>query len=194
MRESTSLKVKYLLLATISGAVISLDQLIKIFVHTRYHLGESHTVIPGFFDITYIRNFGAAFGILATTHQNFREPFFALVPFLALVAILFILRSTRDSQKMQILALSLIFGGAIGNYIDRLRFRFVIDFLDIHLKDIYHWPAFNIADSAIVCGVGILFLQMLFSKAEKTTVKTLASDEANSSPPDSASTSTQNEA
>jgi len=66
------------------------------------------------------------------------------------------------------MALSLIFGGAIGNYIDRLRFQYVIDFLDFHYKEVYHWPAFNVADSAIVCGVGMLLAQMLFTKDPDT--------------------------
>src|SRR5207253_410421 len=104
------------------------------------------------------------FGVLSTTAQRFREPFFILVPFLALIVIIFILRSTKDMQKLQICALSFIFGGAIGNYLDRLRFKYVIDFLDFHYKEIYHWPSFNVADSAIVCGVGILILQMLMIK------------------------------
>jgi signal peptidase II len=167
MHQGTDVKTKYLLLATISGAVIALDQLTKIYIHTRFHLGESIAVVKDFFDITYVRNFGAAFGIFSTAHEGFREVFFALVPVIALVVILFILRSTKETQRGQILALSLIFGGAIGNYIDRLRFKYVIDFLDAHYKGIYHWPAFNVADSAIVVGVTILIADMLFTKPEK---------------------------
>jgi signal peptidase II len=161
------MKIKYLLLATISGAVVGLDQLTKIYIHTHFHLGEIHTVLPNVFDITYVRNFGAAFGVFSQAAQRFREPFFILVPVVALIAIIFILRGTRETAKTQICALSMIFGGAIGNYVDRLRFKFVIDFLDFHYKEIYHWPAFNIADSAIVCGVAILVFQILFTKAPK---------------------------
>lgn len=164
MREGPLVKVKYLLLATVSGAIVALDQLTKLYIHTHFNLGESYVVIPGFFDITYVRNFGAAFGILASSARWFREPFFALVPILALGVILLILRTTRDDQKWQIMALSFIFSGAIGNYIDRLRFKYVIDFLDFHYREVYHWPAFNIADSAIVCGVTILLIQILFAK------------------------------
>src|SRR6185312_293901 len=109
------MKVKYLLLASISGATVALDQLTKIYIHTHFHLGEMHPVIPSLFDITYVRNFGAAFGVLSTTAQKFREPFFLLVPFFALLVIILILRGLKDSQKCQILGLSLIFGGAIGN-------------------------------------------------------------------------------
>ena len=159
------MKIKYLLLATVSGAVIALDQLTKIYIHTHFRLGESHVVIASLFDVTYVRNFGAAFGFFASLARNFREPFFILVPIIALTVIIFVLRTTKDTQKIQILALSLIFGGAIGNYIDRLRFKYVIDFLDFHWKEFYHWPAFNVADSAIVCGVSILLLHMIMQKS-----------------------------
>ncbi|MEQ1875266.1 MAG: signal peptidase II [Bdellovibrionia bacterium] len=152
------MKSKYLLLTAISGALITLDQLTKMVIHTSYHLGESTTVIPGFFNITYVRNYGAAFGFLANVNPTFRELFFLSIPPIALLIILRVLKGVHDDDRIQVLSLSMIFGGAIGNYIDRLRFRFVIDFLDFHLKNTYSWPAFNVADSAIVCGVGILLL------------------------------------
>jgi signal peptidase II len=158
------MKVKYLLLATISGAIIALDQLTKMYIHTHFNLNEIYPIIGSFFDVTYVRNPGAAFGVFSSVAKKFREPFFLLVPFVALVVIIGILRNLKDSQKVQILGLSFIFGGAIGNYIDRLRFKFVIDFLDFHFKDIYHWPAFNIADAAIVSGVSILLIHMLMTK------------------------------
>lgn len=164
------MKKKYLWLAVISGFIIALDQLVKLYIHTSYHLGESTVVIPGFFNLTYVRNFGAAFGFLAETHPGFREMFFLAMPPIALVIILMILRGVKDSDTKQIIALSSIFGGAIGNYIDRLRFRYVIDFLDFHINNKYSWPAFNIADSAIVGGVCLLLLMMLIeNKAAKAT-------------------------
>ena len=156
------MKKKYLTLVGFSALLIILDQLIKNYVHTHYQLGESHSVIQGFFNITYVRNFGAAFGFLAESHPTFREIFFLAMPPVALTIILFILRTVDDSDFKQILALSSVFGGAIGNYIDRIRFRYVIDFLDFHLNEKYTWPAFNIADSAIVCGVSFLLILMFF--------------------------------
>jgi signal peptidase II len=162
--DGARVKIKYLLLATVSGAIIAADQLTKIYIHTHFHLGESHTVISSFFDITYVRNFGAAFGFFATLGRNFREPFFVLVPIFAFAVIIFIMRTTLDSQKIQILSLSFIFGGAIGNYIDRLRFQYVIDFIDIHWKEVYHWPAFNVADMAIVSGITILLYRIIIHK------------------------------
>ena len=158
------MKKKYLWLLVIAGVVISLDQLTKILIISNFQLSESLTVIPNFFNITYVRNFGAAFGILTDSHPDFREIFFLTMPPMAVLLILWLLRSIEDSDKIQVIGLSLIFSGAIGNYIDRLRFRYVIDFLDFHIANRYTWPAFNIADSAIVCGVGLMFLAMFLEQ------------------------------
>ncbi len=169
------MKKKYVLLLAISGFLIAIDQLTKMYIHTHYQLGESTVVLPGFFNITYVRNFGAAFGFLAQSHATFREIFFLSMPPVALLVILLILRSVRDNDWWQIVALSSVFGGAIGNYIDRVRFRYVIDFLDFHYNDKYTWPAFNIADSAIVCGVGLLLFLMLTEKQEENKATSLRS-------------------
>lgn len=149
-------KKKYLILAVLSGAVIALDQAVKMYIHTQFNWQETVTVIQDFFNLTYVRNEGAAFGFLARSHPAFRELFFLSMPPMALLIILMILRGVAENDKWQIVALSLVFGGAIGNYIDRLRFRYVIDYLDFHIKGYYTWPAFNVADMAIVCGVSIL--------------------------------------
>ncbi len=159
------MKLKYLILAAISGAVITIDQATKMYVHTHFQLHESVDVIQGFFNLTYVRNYGAAFGFLAESHPTFREIFFLSMPPVALLIILAILRTVAEVDRWTIASLSLVFGGAIGNYIDRIRFRYVIDFLDFHLQKSYTWPAFNVADSAIVAGVGVLlFLELTRTK------------------------------
>lgn len=155
------MKLKYMLLVSIGGVIIALDQLTKTYIHTHFLLGESHTVIPNIFDITYVRNPGAAFGFLATMPATFRETFFAIIPLVALAVIVGLLRTTSEKQRLTIFSLSLVFGGAIGNYIDRLRFKYVIDFLYFHYYE-HYFPAFNVADSAIVVGVCLLLLQMIF--------------------------------
>lgn len=152
------MKQKILTLLTISGLFIALDQITKIYIQTRFQLGESLTVIPDFFNITFVKNPGAAFGFLANTNPLFRDAFFLIIPPVALVVIIMILRTIDVKDKIQIAALSLVFGGAIGNYIDRLRLRYVIDFLDFHYKGIYSWPSFNVVDMSIVTGISILFL------------------------------------
>lgn len=161
------MKPKYILLLAISGFVVSLDQLTKLYVHTHFRLGESLPVIENIFHITYVRNFGAAFGIFADSPPFFREFFFLTVPPFALIVILAMMRSVPDRDRIQIIALCLVFGGAIGNYIDRLRFRYVIDFLDFHYKDVFTYPAFNVADMAIVGGVGFLLYVLIRDSLEE---------------------------
>lgn len=151
---------RYLMLAAIAAFVIALDQLTKLYIHTHFDLGEYISVIPNYFNITYVRNTGAAFGFLRDSHETFRTLFFLSMPPLAMITILAIMRGVENSDRIQIVALSGIFGGAVGNYIDRIRFGFVVDFLDFHWRNQYSWPAFNVADSAIVCGVLVLILLM----------------------------------
>jgi signal peptidase II len=156
---------KYFILVLLSCLIVALDQIVKVYVHTHFQLGESVPVIDGFFHITYVRNYGAAFGFLSDSHPEFREVFFLAMPPVALIIILFILHGVPAADKWQVTALSSVFGGAIGNYIDRVQFRYVIDYLDFHWKEKYSYPAFNIADMAIVGGVIVLlFLMYLESK------------------------------
>lgn len=154
------MRKKYLILVSITGFIVAIDQLTKLTIHTTLRLGEAITVIPHFFNLVYVRNQGAAFGFLANSHPAFREMFFLAMPPLALLFILILLRGVDDKDVAQVVALSSIFGGALGNYIDRLYFKYVIDFLDFYFAvpsgRTYNWPAFNLADSAIV--IGVIFL------------------------------------
>lgn len=156
------LQPKYIILIAFAALIVAVDQLTKMYIHAHYQLGESTPIIPGFFNLTYVRNPGAAFGFLAQTHPNFRETFFLIMPPIALAIILIIMRTVPNHDFLQVFALSAVFGGAVGNYIDRVQHRYVIDFLDFHWKEIYTWPAFNVADSAIVCGVIVLIVLMFF--------------------------------
>jgi signal peptidase II len=156
------LRFKFLFLLLVSSTVVVVDQWSKYLVHSRFRWGESLSIIQNLFALTYVRNSGAAFGLLHRAPSWFRDPFFIVVPVVALFVILFILVTLPPDQKKAVVGLSLVFGGAVGNLIDRLRFGYVIDFLDFHWKEIYHWPAFNVADSAIVVGVGLMFILSLF--------------------------------
>jgi signal peptidase II len=156
---------KYLLLLSLTGFIVSIDQLTKIYVHTQFQLHESIPVVPGYFHITYVRNFGAAFGFMSQMPEIIRESFFFLVAPIACLIILAILRGVNNDNTKQIVALSSIFAGAIGNYIDRLQFKYVIDFLDFYWGSL-SWPAFNIADSAIVLGVlSLIYLMYVENKS-----------------------------
>lgn len=155
------MKPKYTILAAISALVLVLDQWSKLYIDKSMTLHSSISVIEGFFNITYLRNKGAAFGILASS--SYRLPFFLLISTIAVIVILVAVSKMRDDQNMNVAALSLIFSGALGNMIDRVRLGEVIDFLDVHWKG-HHWPAFNIADSAICVGVFILAIDMLLEE------------------------------
>jgi len=134
-------------------------------VMARFSLHESLSVIPGFFDLTYVRNPGAAFGFLAQASPAFRSFFFSAVAVIAVFLILYFIIRHKEGTLLQATALSLISGGALGNLLDRVRFGEVVDFLDFYVGS-YHWPAFNVADSAISVGACLLLYE-IFRKKEK---------------------------
>jgi signal peptidase II len=126
-------------------------------------LHESFAVIEGFFNITYIRNPGAAFGFLADASPIFRQVFFLSAAIAVILLILYSIRKSGEKELPLVFSLSLLSAGAAGNLIDRVRFGEVVDFLDIYVGQ-YHWPAFNIADAAISTGAAIMILIMLKRK------------------------------
>jgi len=146
---------RYKIFAATATVSLILDQLTKIYIDTAFQLHESVEVIKNFFHITYVRNPGAAFGILSDS--SIRIPFFIAVSIIASLAILWYQRKVDIADHWQNTALGLIFSGAVGNLIDRVRLGEVIDFLDAHWYQ-HHWPAFNVADSAICVGVALMFL------------------------------------
>lgn len=151
------MKLKYLILICVSAIVLVVDQATKRYIDRTMDLHSSITVVNDFFNITYLRNKGAAFGFLA--HSSYRLPFFILVSIVAVAVILAVFFRLRPDQKLTAFSLSLIFSGALGNLVDRVRLGEVIDFLDAHWYG-HHWPAFNIADSAICVGVFLLVIDM----------------------------------
>ena len=152
---------KYLVLLSMLGFFISLDQLTKTLIVSAYRLGQSSSVLNNYFNLTLVHNPGAAFGFLATLAPQYREPFFLAVPIITLMIILYIFYKLNDSQTLNIYSLSMIMSGAVGNLIDRLRLGYVIDFLDFHWQYKEHFPAFNVADSAITVGVALLLWAMI---------------------------------
>jgi signal peptidase II len=150
-------------------SVIGLDQWTKFLVLERFRVGETLSLITGFFSLTYIKNTGAAFGILAHADPSFRVPFFVIVPLVALIAISFIFRKLPDTETKLSAALSLVIGGAVGNLIDRVQLGYVVDFLDFHWRYQYHCPAFNVADAAICAGAGLLIWSQWKEKTISST-------------------------
>ncbi|ALC15274.1 lipoprotein signal peptidase [Desulfuromonas soudanensis] len=148
---------RYKLLGLVSAVILVVDQATKLYIDSRFLLHESVQVVENFFHITYVRNKGAAFGILSDS--PLRIPFFITVALVAALGILWYLSRTRADQRLLHFALALVFSGAVGNLIDRIRLGEVIDFLDVHWYR-HHWPAFNVADSAITVGVALMLLDM----------------------------------
>jgi len=151
---------RYTLFAAAAGLVVLFDQIAKYCVHAKMPLHSSIPVIEGFFNVTYIRNPGAAFGFLASAPPGFRAVFFIAVTVAAILLIVYYVRRYGPEEPQFMLPLSLILGGAVGNLIDRVRFGDVIDFLDVYIGT-HHWPAFNVADSAISLGALMLLFEML---------------------------------
>jgi len=154
---------KLFILALVAGSVVVLDQVTKIYMDTAFHLHESLPVIPDFFSLTYVRNPGAAFGLFAGQSSFFRTAFFSVVSLVALSFLALMVYQAPKDDRWQIVALSLLLGGAMGNIIDRIQLGEVIDFLDFYIGT-YHWPAFNVADSAITIGVTLLMLHLYMDK------------------------------
>ena len=127
-------------------------------------LHDSIPIIDGFFNLTYVRNTGAAFGIFAGSHEVFRRPFLILVSVIASVLIVITQTAGGTRKAGLITALTFILGGAIGNLIDRVLYGEVIDFLDVYWPN-YHWPAFNVADSFITVGVTITLYYLIEHEA-----------------------------
>jgi signal peptidase II len=123
-------------------------------------------VIHGFFNLVHVRNTGGAFGIFGGEKGGLGSLLFVLVSLIAIGSILFLFIRLREDEKRLSLSLSLVLSGAIGNLIDRLRLGEVVDFLDFYLFS-YHWPAFNIADSAICLGIGLMALELLIRDHKK---------------------------
>ncbi len=147
-----------------AGAVVALDQATKAWVQAAFRLHESRPVIEGWFHLTYIRNPGAAFGLFAGQDAVLRQALFLGVTAVALVAIGVMVHRLPAGRHAALAGLALVFGGAVGNLIDRVRWGEVVDFLDVFWRT-HHWPAFNLADSAITVGVAVLLFEEFFGNA-----------------------------
>ena len=160
------MKRKYWVLLVACLLVLSLDQYTKYTVQKNLPLHQRVEVIPGLFNLTHVRNTGGAFGILGGSRGGMGKVFFVSVSLIAVGAILFLLRRIREDEKILALSFSFVLAGAIGNLIDRLRYGEVIDFLEFYYSSFY-WPAFNIADSAICVGIGLMAVEMLLRDHKK---------------------------
>ena len=145
------MKLIYLL---ISGIIVVLDQILKGYIASNYHLGEVHQVIPGILSFNYLQNNGAAWNVLPG-----QMIIFYIISVVAIGVCLYFLFSRKYSNKLFDIGLAIVLGGIIGNFIDRLHLKYVIDMLQL---DFVNFNIFNLADSAITVGVIIIFIYLLF--------------------------------
>lgn len=154
-------------LSIMMTVLILADQFTKGWIESNYQLGQSTEVIKGLFNITYVRNTGAAFGMGAGAPDIWRQILFLAIPVLACFYIIWLIWTSRKERSILSFSYSLILAGAIGNLIDRFSMGYVVDFLDFYYKQ-SHFPAFNVADSCITIAAILLILDYLFElKKEK---------------------------
>lgn len=156
---------KYRTAAIITVLVVVIDQISKWLIVKNVPLYGKINLLP-FLDVTHIRNPGAAFGIFRELPESLRLPMFVLVLIAAVVVIVYFLSKTGNNDRLLVVSLSLILGGAIGNSIDRFRLRYVTDFIDFHWfgNPALHWPPFNLSDSAITIGVILILFDTFILK------------------------------
>jgi len=153
-------KKNCLLFIGLALIILLLDQASKWMAVIHIEAHESLSVIPGFFNLVLVNNRGMAFGILSKTRSGFYY-FLLLATTIGVIGVIFFFFFwIKESKKWLTVGLSLILGGALGNLVDRVRLGYVIDFLDFFLKD-YHWPAFNVADSAVTIGTFWLLFNII---------------------------------
>ena len=140
--------------------IVVLDQITKALVKARVPLHESVTVIPGFFDLTHVRNTGAAYGFLDNVDFPYKPAVMVVVALAALIAVAAYALTLPATQRIARYGLALILGGAIGNLIDRATMGYVVDFVDVYWRGVHFW-AFNVADSAITVGVVLMLIDVL---------------------------------
>lgn len=159
----------YLCYFFIVGLVILGDQLSKIWIVHNFQMYETREIIPSFFNLIYVVNTGAAFSMFADVDSAWRHYFFVGVACVACVGLTYMASTLRRESSLFMVSLACIAGGAIGNLIDRLYYGHVVDFLDVYLGS-YHWPAFNIADSAICVGA-VMYIVLSFLQEREAKKK-----------------------
>lgn len=154
---------KYYLLLAVATLVVIIDQVSKYIIVAHIGLYESITVIPGFFNIVHVQNPGAAFGLFSQQAPMIRNIVLIGASVIAMGVILYLFYQAPATYPLLSAGFALILGGAAGNMIDRLRWGKVVDFLDLYIGS-FHWPAFNVADSAISVGMVVFAYYVIFRK------------------------------
>lgn len=146
----------------VGAAVVLGDQVTKMLVRRALPLHESVPVIPGFIDLTHVRNTGAAFGLFNAADFPLKPAVMLAVAIVALAAIAVYAAQLKPEERMARAGLAMVLGGAIGNLIDRVTTGYVLDFVDVYYGRAHFW-AFNVADAAITVGAGLVIFDVLFA-------------------------------
>ena len=149
----------------LSAAVFAVDRVTKAAIEARVSAFDVHTVIPGFFDIVHSQNRGVAFGLMNDSNSAWRTIVLIVFSAVALVLVAGVLWRASRLDRWTATGLALVLGGAAGNLFDRILWGRVTDFLEFYIGDL-HWPTFNLADSSIVIGSGLLLLELLRPKRQ----------------------------
>jgi signal peptidase II len=152
-----------ILMAVIAAAVFVGDQVTKALVQSRIPERAVIPVLHGFFNLTHTKNPGVAFGLFSESPSAGKTALLIIISAGLVVAVVALMLKSQPLRWETTVGLSLVLGGALSNLYDRIRVGLVVDFLDFYFRS-YHWPAFNLADSAIVVGAGLVVLQVLFAK------------------------------
>jgi signal peptidase II len=162
--EIEELRMHYHLMAWPALIIVALDQITKLAVANNLKLYQSVPVVTGFFNLVHVRNRGIAFGLMNQHNTGFSFFFLVAVSLCAIALLLIWSLKLKENATLTGLGLSLILGGAVANLLDRIRLQGVIDFLDFYIGS-YHWPAFNVADSAITVGTALVAISLFFHRA-----------------------------
>lgn len=143
--------------------IVVFDQITKFLIRTNFNLYEQVDIIKGFLKIIYIRNSGVVWGLFSNNKNHLVPIIISILSIAALLTVLYIFAKTSVTCKLELVSLSFIMGGAVGNIIDRFSLGYVVDFIDVYIRS-YHWPTFNVADSFISIGIGLLLISVLRNK------------------------------
>jgi len=149
-----------ILLVIATFVLVAIDQATKCYVVRNIKASDPIVIFDNFFEFTYTLNPGVAFGFLAEGDSSWRHPFFITVTIMAIVFIAYTFLTLKEDHNLMRFSLCLILSGALGNFVDRLRLKAVIDFISVHFYD-HYWPAFNIADALITIGVALMAIDLI---------------------------------
>ena len=180
----------YVFLGVVSLISLALDLGSKVWA--KGHLEDAKSfadrhieVIPRFLSLTFAKNKGGAWGLLQDESEAVRRPFFFSISLLAVIFIVSLYRRLTPDQTALKWGLPLVLGGALGNLVNRIQYNYVVDFIDVYAKwggETHHWPTFNVADVAIVAGVGLMAIDMFTSRKPKTIAPAASAEEAPRAP------------